>query len=171
MTSSWCLYNFVRLLSACITSVIYGKLSNMSYSKNCPWVWIAILIPRFLGEQSNVNRVHNSYGVLYATHGKLLLKTTTIIKSTRWPLLVDLFVTNYSDVIMGAMASVITSLAIAYSSVYSDADQTLHQSSASLAFMREIHRWPVNCSHKGPVTRKCFHLMTSSWQKNQWQNN
>ena len=26
-----------------------------------------------------------------------------------------------------------------------------------------IHRWPVNSPHKGPVTRKCFHLMTSSW--------
>ena len=27
-------------------------------------------------------------------------------------------------------------------------------------------RWPVNCPHKGPVTRKCFHLMTSSHDKN-----
>ena len=26
----------------------------------------------------------------------------------------------------------------------------------------EIHRCPVNSPHKGPVTRKCFHLMTSS---------
>ena len=26
-----------------------------------------------------------------------------------------------------------------------------------------IHRWPVNSPHKGTVTRKCFHLMTSSW--------
>ena len=30
-----------------------------------------------------------------------------------------------------------------------------------LAFAREIHRWPVNSPHKGPVTRKCFHFMTS----------
>ena len=45
--------------------------------------------------------------------------------------------------------------------VYSGAYQRKHQSSASLAFMRGIHRWPVNSSHKGPVTRK-FHLMTSS---------
>ena len=29
-----------------------------------------------------------------------------------------------------------------------------HQSSASLAFVRGIHRWPVNSPHKGPVTRK-----------------
>ena len=33
-----------------------------------------------------------------------------------------------------------------------------HQSSASLAFVRGIHRWPVNSPHKGPVTRKMFSL-------------
>ena len=32
---------------------------------------------------------------------------------------------------------------------------------ASLAFVRDIHRWPMNSPHNGPVTRKCFHLMTS----------
>ena len=69
---------------------------------------------------------------------------------------------HYSDVIMSAMASPITSLAIVYSTVYSGADQRKHQRSASLAFLRGIHRWPVNSPHKGPVTRKCFHLMTSS---------
>ena len=31
-------------------------------------------------------------------------------------------------------------------------------SSASLAFVRGIHRWPVNSPHKGPVTRKMFPL-------------
>ena len=36
------------------------------------------------------------------------------------------------------MASQITSLTIVYSTVYSDADQRKHQSSASLAFVREI---------------------------------
>ena len=55
---------------------------------------------------------------------------------------------------MSAMASQITSLTIVYSTVYSGADQRKHQSSASLAFMRGIHRWPVNSPHKGPVTRK-----------------
>ena len=54
------------------------------------------------------------------------------------------------------IASQITSLTIVYSSVYSDADQRKHQSSASLAFVREIHRGPVNSPHKWPVTRKMF---------------
>ena len=63
---------------------------------------------------------------------------------------------HYNGVIMGAMASQITSLAIVYSTIYSGADQRKHQSSASLAFVRGIHRWPVNSPHKGPVARKMF---------------
>ena len=54
------------------------------------------------------------------------------------------------------MASQITSLTIVYSSVYSGVDQRKHQSSMSLAFVQEIHRWPVNSLHKWPVTRKMF---------------
>ena len=63
---------------------------------------------------------------------------------------------HYSDVIMGTIASQITSLTIVYSTVYSDTDQRKHQSSASLAFVRGIHRGPVNSPHKGPFTRKMF---------------
>ena len=57
---------------------------------------------------------------------------------------------HHSDIIMRTMASQITSLTIAYSTVCSGADQRKHQSSASLAFVRRIHR------HKEPVTRKMF---------------
>ena len=57
---------------------------------------------------------------------------------------------------MGAIASQITSLTIVYSTVYSDAVQRKHQSSAPLAFVREIHHGPVNFPHKWPVTRKMF---------------
>ena len=63
---------------------------------------------------------------------------------------------HYSDVLMGAMVPQITSLTIVYSTVYSGADQIKQQSSASLAFVRGIHRWPVNSPHKWPVTRKMF---------------
>ena len=61
---------------------------------------------------------------------------------------------HYNDVIMGSIESQITSLTIVYSTVYSDADQRKHQSSASLVFVRGIHRGPVNSPHKWPVTRK-----------------
>ena len=57
---------------------------------------------------------------------------------------------------MGAMASQITSLTSVYSTVYLGADQKKYQSSASLAFVRGIHRWLVHSPHKWPVTRKMF---------------
>ena len=83
--------------------------------------------------------------------------------------------THYDDVIMGAIASQITSLTIVYSTVYSDADQRKHQSSASLAFVRRIHRGPVNSLHKWPVTRKMFPfddviiMSPDSWGLFDWQ--
>ena len=57
---------------------------------------------------------------------------------------------------MGAIAFQITSLTIVYSTVYSGADQSKHQSSASLAFVWRIQRGPVNSPHKWQVTRKMF---------------
>ena len=40
--------------------------------------------------------------------------------------------------------------------VCSGADHRKHQSSASLAFVRGMHRWPVDSPKKGPVTRNKF---------------
>ena len=57
---------------------------------------------------------------------------------------------------MSTMASQNTSLMIVYSTIYSDTDQRKHQNSTSLAFVRGIHRWPVNSPHKRPVTQKIF---------------
>ena len=45
----------------------------------------------------------------------------------------------------------------------SGTDHRIDQSSALLAFVRGIHRWPVKSPHKGPVSGRYFHLMTSSW--------
>ena len=61
---------------------------------------------------------------------------------------------HYNDVIMDASQN--TSLTIVFSAVYSDADHRKHQSSASLAFVRGIHRLPMNSPHKWPVTPKMF---------------
>ena len=47
------------------------------------------------------------------------------------------------DVIMSAMASQITGASSVYSTVCSGADQRKDQTSASLAFVMGIHRWPV----------------------------
>ena len=69
---------------------------------------------------------------------------------------------HYNDVIMTTIASQITSLMVDYPTVYSDANQRKHQSSASLAFVWGIqrHRWIPRT--KGQWRGKCFHLMTSS---------
>ena len=63
---------------------------------------------------------------------------------------------HYSDVILSAMAFQITGASIVYSNIRSGTDQRKHQSSTSLAFVRGIHRWPVNSPHKRPATRKLF---------------
>ena len=67
-----------------------------------------------------------------------------------------IFSHHYGDVIMSAMGSHTTGLAMVHSTVYSGTDQRKHQSSALLAFVREIHRWPVKSPHTGPVTQKMF---------------
>ena len=69
---------------------------------------------------------------------------------------------------MGTIASQITSLTIVYSTVYSGADQSKHQSSASLAFVWGIHRGPVNSPHKWPVTRKMFPFDDVIMKASQW---
>ena len=69
---------------------------------------------------------------------------------------------HYIDVIMTTITSQITILAVVYSTVYSDADQRKHQSSASLAFVWGIHRDRWIPRTKGQLRGKCFHLMTSS---------
>ena len=74
---------------------------------------------------------------------------------------------HYNDVITGSVASQITSRTIVYSAVYSGAGQRKLQSSASLAIVRGIHRWPVNSPHIWPVTRKMFSfddvIMNTLW--------
>ena len=77
---------------------------------------------------------------------------------------------HYNDVIMSAMAmaSQITSITNVYSTVHSGANQSKHQSSASLASVRGIHRWPVNSPHKEPVTRKMFPFADVILQRGDW---
>ena len=70
---------------------------------------------------------------------------------------------SYIDVITTTMTSQITSLTVVHSTVYSDADQRKHQSSASLAFVWGIHQDKWIPRTKGQLRGKCFPLMTSPW--------
>ena len=76
--------------------------------------------------------------------------------SAWFPMIAQHALVHCNDIIMSAMASQITSVSIACSAICSGADQRKRQSSASLAFVRGIHRWPVDPPRKGPVTRKLF---------------
>ena len=63
--------------------------------------------------------------------------------------LLYIYSAHYSDVIMSAMVYLIIGISIVNSAVCSGADQRKHQSSELLAFVRGIHRWPVNSRTKG----------------------
>ena len=90
--------------------------------------------------------------VVHPPLGKLPYRDTS--NATMWSrgfyLIRCLIFHHYDGVIMGTIASQISSLTI----VYFDADQRKYQSSASLAFVRGIHRGPVISLHKWPVTRE-----------------
>ena len=70
---------------------------------------------------------------------------------------------HYIDAIMTTMASQITSLTVVYWIVIYAYIKKKYQSSASLAFVRGIHRDRWIPRTKGQWRRKCFHLMTSSY--------
>ena len=55
--------------------------------------------------------------------------------------------THCNDVIMSAMASQITSVSTVCATICSGADQRKYQSSASLTFVRGIHRW-ILCTNR-----------------------
>ena len=57
---------------------------------------------------------------------------------------------------MRMVVSQITGVSIVCSTVHSGTDQRKYQSSASLAFVKGIHRWQVDSPHNGKVTRKMF---------------
>ena len=71
---------------------------------------------------------------------------------------------HYIDVIMTTMASHFTSLTVVYSTVYSDADQRKHQSSAPLAFAWGFHRYLWIPRTKGQLRGK----RSIWWRYHEW---
>ena len=65
---------------------------------------------------------------------------------------------------MGTVSSQITSLTIVYSTVYSDADQRKHQSSASLGNSPGTGEFPAQM----PSNAENVHTMDLLWEKFQW---
>ena len=69
---------------------------------------------------------------------------------------------HYGDVVMGAIASQITSLTIFYSTVYSDAHQRNHQSSASLAFVSGEFPTQTASNAENVSICWCHHMLNGS---------
>ena len=76
------------------------------------------------------------------THGTSEEMALSISITNTW--CVGLTHKHYSDAIMRTMASQITSVSVVCSTVCLGADQRKHQSSVSLAFVRGVHRSPVD---------------------------
>ena len=105
------------------------------------WEWICDFVPHNLTYEDDLSM--------------LRLKLIHVSKSGPRCLPMLLSVCSYyGDVIMSAMVSQITVVSFVCSTVCSGADQRKHQSSAWLAFVRGIHRWPVDSPNKWPVTWK-----------------
>ena len=80
----------------------------------------------------NIFHLQELYGLGYSCRNCMLVVCPSHQPAFRCPWY------HFNDVIMGAIASQITSLTIVYSTVYSDADQRKHESSASLTFVRRV---------------------------------
>ena len=136
-------------ISICQIRLVYLFFSNIPY--------ILPLVYMYYNHNDTHYNKKLPYFVEFALHYHM--------KSSPWgSLSIETVSYHYDDVIMTTMASQITSLTIVYSTVYSDADQRKHQSSASLAFVRGFHRDRWIPRTKGQLRGKCFHLMTSSCQ-------
>ena len=85
--------------------------------------------------------------------------TSTLRTNTYTGTMMTNFRSHYSDVIMGAMTSQITSLTIVYSSVFSGTDQREHVICLCVGNSPVTGEFPGT---NGQLHGKCFHLMTSS---------
>ena len=104
-------------------------------------------IPRlYFGYWNSSEMIHNFYDVTYVCTYTEVYFIKTFYHS----------IEHYSDVMMCAIASQITSISTVYSAVCSGTHQRNHQSSELLAFVSGDHWWLVESPHKGPVTRKMF---------------
>ena len=144
-----CLWNALVFTNLIIITCMYNAVTRVTYMYNVYVHFIADFMVRY-------------------THTKTCTMWAWLLSSRNW-FMSDLLHRyqvikwHYCDAIMGTVASQITSLTIVYTTVYSDPDQSKHQSSASLAFVWGIHRDRWIPRTKVQLRGKCFHLMTSSW--------
>ena len=152
----------IKLLSLIFLLIFWWRSTPDPYHRSYSWVENNVLI--------DVTWAYNVLVYWFCLDVLGLKYIPHYLLSRPWHgIIVTTALLHYIDVIMTTMASQITSLTVVYSTVYSDAHQRKHQSSASLAFVWGIHRDRWIPRTKGQLRGKCFHLMTSSsndlWRK------
>ena len=152
-------YPFLLLLILMLSRFPFIYVYAYASFKLCPSIshvhYLSCIMLRISTENDNVRNPYIRCGwysvQLYASYFQCVWPLHSLAGSD-----IRIIGHHYGGVIISVMASQITSLTVVYSTVYSGVDQRKTQSSVSLAFVRRIHRWPVNSPHKGPVTRKMF---------------
>ena len=161
-------YKFVAYLEFCdelyidmydIETLMWRKLMlfGLYMIVNLPYFSLHILLIRFL----IVSRTNTSlcWHVLYFPQ---IMQPRIVVLCCVLVTVRHIFQDHYSDVVINEMESQITNVSFVCVTVCSGAGQRKNQSCVPLAFVKGIHRWPVDSPHKGPVTWYFFHLMTSS---------
>ena len=136
----------------------YASLEDGNFNLSC-WCGIDELFKQKNCLESN-ERGLIYHGVVEYVGSVSCLDGSGVTRAFRWVwrnvISYFLCLFHYSDIIMSAIMSQITSISIVCSAFCSGEHQRKHQSSAPLAFVRGIHQWLVDSPHKGPVTWKMF---------------
>ena len=128
-----------------ITPLFYVRVAHKTM------VWLLIRVLMCVKSWSWLIYEYDKHNIPWKIHTYIFRFTSLALRQSH-----DCPSSHYNNVIMGTIASQITSITTVYSTIYSDADRRKHQSSVSLAFVRGIHRRQLNSPHKWPVTRKMF---------------
>ena len=147
----------MRCMSFYIFTITFRAVTSFSVkaAESVSWLWLTHNSPRLLFSDNPAAKAVRSVLPILSHLKKVTIKYMNTLKPEQnGP-------PHYSDVITSAMVCLITGVSMVYST-----DQRKYQSSPSLAFMRGIHRWPVNSPHKGPVMWKIF--LFSCLRLRQW---
>ena len=135
----------------CVSSSIRATYAHMLLLSHKTGV---LFLMYYYNHIQNIPTIMHTAQILLFCYAFVHISLRATLKYKHWFQLV--WKRHYNDVIMSTMAYKITGVSIVYSNICSDQDLRKHQSFASLAFVRGIHRWPANSQHKAPVTRKMF---------------
>ena len=120
--------------------------------------WILVTIGSGDGLMHQLKQTYNSWHSLDGNFtGCVSSEDIDLIKieiKCRWNQTTK--VIHYCDVIMGVRWHLKSPASQLFTQPFVQAQIKKNQSSASLAFVRGIHQWPVNSPYKWPVTRKMF---------------